>query len=619
MEICASEIRLATDIVGTWQGRRSNHIIVAPPMSRPRVLFSQLANKSFIETLLPEIARTILVSRLDTIHFKSEVTFVDAALAGWGLASSSELKGLDPVSKLESGVGILVKRGLKPILLVQRFHEALSKLGEDIGTTLRNLEHDLGLMTVVELPVSLAVLRERWDLTSDDKAPFLASDWGQGHALKLLKGYSRDEVGVLSKGYGSFDGEILDFVFDATSGLPDLVSLVLEECTASKIISIRAKVRRRSLASCGRIVDWLDKPADNLYKNLFCRSLDETTIGCDNFAVSLTDHDWRDLFTKNGGVQRPLMLGWACVDSLIESEDERFSNFVRFLFKDRKYSKILELADNANPPTNSFKRKWLGMKLLANFGQCSDPFDPAWASLAQVLVEVATYIDDSSGHDGYVDLRPLLEWRDLVGLMLRYQAAKQKRPSLRMEDFVCEENRLESDFSSFLQLLQLRFFRASEMEDYFAVKSIVEQPESSLQIYCYLQHGLTFWSCAELAETIGDRISAAMRRQFKLPAQGSRIGFVELMYLSFQLSRDAGTVDSFAPDFKAIEKINRLYDIRKDQVHGTGFVEPKDALAYRAWCGEWLQKLEAAFGGMPVPRLSTADILSSQLGDLRSS
>ena len=618
MEICASEIRLATDIVGTWQGRRSNHIIVAPPMSRPRVLFSQLKNRSFIETLLPELSQKIVVSGLDTINFKTEVTFVDAALAGWGLSGSTELKGLDPVSKLEAGVARLVRRGLRPVLLVQRFHEALSKLGEDIGTTLRNLEHDLGLMTVVELPVSLAVLRERWDLASGDKAPFLASDWGQGHASKLLKGYSRDEIKVLAQSYGSFAEEVLDFVFDATSGLPELVSLVLNECAASKVASIKAKVRRRSLASCGRFVGWLDKPGDNLYKNLFCRSVSELTVDCDYVEVSLADHDWRDLFTRNGKVQRPLMLAWACVDSLIESEDERFSKFVHSLFTDRKYSKILDLADDANPPTISLRRKWLGMKLLAKFGQCSDPFDPAWASLAHLLVEVATYVEDSSGQDGYVNLLPLLEWRDLVGLMLRYDIARKQKSGLRLEEFVCDNGSLVTDISSFLQLLQLRLLRASEMEDYFSVKSIVEQPESCLQIYCFLQHGLTFWHCSEFEESIGHRISTVIRRPFNVPAKGSRLGFIELMYLSFQFSQDAGSVDSFAPSFQAIDSISRLYDIRKDQVHGTSFVGPDVARAYLDWCSEWLEKLELALGGKQVCRLSTASALSKHLGGLRS-
>lgn len=100
---------------------------------------------------------------------------------------------------LHCAVEFVTERGEYPVLIIKRFHEALSKLGEDIGTTLRNLEHDFALKTVVELPVSINTLRVKWEQENRELTPFLVSDWGQGHIHKLLKGYDINEIDNLFK------------------------------------------------------------------------------------------------------------------------------------------------------------------------------------------------------------------------------------------------------------------------------------------------------------------------------------------------------------------------------------------------------------------------------------
>lgn len=160
--IPASFKRLAVLIINSWAKKKSNYIIISPPMSDSHLFFKFLNDRQVINETLKDHSELLCIAVLDTSDFKTEIAFSHKVCKSWGI-NDNDLNLNDPTEMLYTAIQQVVDKGMTPILIVKRFHEALKKLGEDIGTTLRNLEHEFNLKTVVELPVSITSLRTRWE------------------------------------------------------------------------------------------------------------------------------------------------------------------------------------------------------------------------------------------------------------------------------------------------------------------------------------------------------------------------------------------------------------------------------------------------------------------------
>jgi hypothetical protein len=590
-----SEIRLAREIVLSWAKPRSNIIVMAPPMTRPRSLFGLISDPVFVESLLGIKARSMSIAKLDTSDFKSEVSFVAGVLRGWHVAGHSSLEHKGPIEQLEIGVQIVRKNGLSPVLLIQRFHEALSKLGEDVGTSLRNLEHDFGLRTVVELPISLHVLRERWELSKTSHPPFLASDWGQGHLTKLLKGYSRDEITNRLTAEKVVDVATTDFIYAATSGLPELVDSLISDAPGRSLTAIKAIFRSRASQACARTLEWLDKPGENTYKNVFVSALTDSTT--QDKPVSLNDHDWRELLCGDAGKVRPLMLAWASVDALATIDDRHFRGAVDRLFQGRDFDGLEALLSGCECASDAQKLRWRALGLVADFGRYSDPFTPNWTKLEGSIRDIQSFIAEFPTAEVARHLSALMEWRNLVSFMLSFEALERASPEIRLEEFVSHNKKADAQaLIAFVQLLRLRLESARQMSDYHFVKAIIEQPESVLQVYSNFKYGYSFWSHSGDLQEAAKGIEVFIKRAFHVPKQGAKLGFVELLYLCFQGSVQEGSPSALIPNVSAIAQLEELYELRKQQVHSTAFVAPSEALSYHQWCMDWLDGLSKLLG-----------------------
>lgn len=608
---CIAENSLATEIVKSWGRPRSNHILIAPPMSRPRSVFRKLHDQAFIESCLPGISRTLSVAGLDTSDFKSEAAFVDGVLRGWNLSGSMTTQQLDPIEKLEAAVKVLHDKNRKPVILIQRFHEALDKLGEDIGTALRNLEHDFGLKTVVELPISLNVLRERWDLAKSARSPFLASNWGQGHTTKFLRGFSKDEVVALSSANGWTDRGVGEFLFDATSGLPELVESLISECLGKPPLAIKSIAQNRAPRLCERLLKWVDKPEELLFHRLLVAGISSASnLEIDH--ISLKDHDWREIFASGKDSFRPLMLAWAARESLAMKREKNFIGAVLHQFKYDSLNDVSRLLSDFSPGESSQTQLWAHFLLILEFCKVSDPFDPKWLQIQKILVSLQMLSDSGSG----MVVRRLLDWSDLVGLMLRYESAcSSAHEDFRIEQFVCAQND-DKAFIDFLRLLNMRLDRAFKLSGYLSMKAIVELPEAVLQLYAFKKYGVKFWSYDGTLSQYCIAISQRTKRPFQEPTKNSPLSFYHLLHFCYQIGLNGTSQDALLSSQQEVENAEQNYKLRKDQVHGTAFVSENDIAGYHEWCAKWLSELFKIVGCVPETIVSPFDLGKDLLAEL---
>lgn len=600
----AAERKLAEDIVASWKKNRSNIIVIAPPLTRARVLFALISNEGFLERILGEDAKTTRVSKIGTIDFKSDSSFVDGALRGWGVSLDAKLKALDPVERLEEGLRFVLSAGFSPILIINRFHEALKKLGEDIGTALRNLEHEHGLRTVVELPVSLQTLRDRWELSGKNPVPFLASDWGQGHPHKLLRGYSQAEISsVLGLTTSDSDIKISTLIYDATGGLPDLFDLVADDIRGKSLNAVEQILRGRSLGGCRRLLDWLDKPGESLFKRIFATAAHITAV--QERGMSPSDHDWHQMFAQCSSGIRPLMLGWAASADLMKTRNPGFLQTILELINQREYVTAVSLLE-APDCEDVDPEIWNVLRLVLEFAAASDPFDPSWPNLDRCLKSLEVASGQQVATAAASRASALQDWRSLVSSMLRYGEVQAKDSRIRLEEHIlrrCDSNEIES----YIQLLRLRLDAAKLMSAYMSVKSIVEQPESIIQVYAYLRHKIKYWSFEGERQGESAEISRIFKKPYTLPTAGSKLGFVDLLYLCVSRESEAGDLRGLSSIERA-QVHERLYDLRKTQVHSTAFVSSADATSYQAWCNDWLNLLadqsRMTTGKIALPRAS---------------
>ena len=121
---------------------------------------------------------------------------------------------------------------------------------------MRELEHSYGLSTVVELPVRLSRLRDRWEVT-EGKEAFINSDFGQGHSMILLEGFTDEEVIEVVQD-NKLSDEIAVFIQEWSGGMPELVRwLVRDAKRVAKTSELEVIARKNSGEQARRFVNWL--------------------------------------------------------------------------------------------------------------------------------------------------------------------------------------------------------------------------------------------------------------------------------------------------------------------------------------------------------------------------
>jgi len=590
---------LATEIIKSWGRNRSNYIIVAPPMSNARALFSALTSVDGIRAVIGTRYAGLSIARLDTSDFKDNLTFARRVLKGWGVHKSKFIDEDDAVSLLNLGIAELKSQDKRGVLLIHRFHEALEKLGEDIGTALRNLEHDHGLRTIVELPVSLTCLRERWDALDREKPPFLASDWGQGHTVKYLKGYTIDEI---EKAVGSHSeaNALAEEMFRLTGGLEGLVDALLEPAISMKVKGLTAYANSKSSPLCSRLIKWLDKPKDNKFRSLIAQSSKASLSASDR--AKLAEHDWRDMLISKDGSVGCAMIVRACIEAVARENTTSLSNDVRSTFECGNFERaheLLEAISTQGEPNHLLE----AAKLLCQFAIATDAYIGDWAPARAILNEFENLVNCCESEEIRFAWELLDSWVALSDFMCDFRHSKKNDQNLRLEQFAAQSSQVTS-IKCVLQLQRLRLKNASKLQPYLALKSVVEQPESLLQLYVYVKFNINFWKYGGMLDSDARAISALVKKPFRAPKKEARLGFIEMLYIVFWKERDFPCDGNLLSSYSELMQIEAHYEQRKEQVHSTSIVAVEDWVMYAKLCDKWLVILSAADqlkGVTPLP------------------
>jgi glycosyltransferase involved in cell wall biosynthesis len=313
----ASSLEIARKIVRSWAKPKSNYVLVAPPLTDASFVIDRLLDERFYAEcgIDPE---TLAVARFRAGRVEGPESFIKSIVVQWDPTGTIQYKGQDIGNDLRRAVKHLKELGRIPVLVIEAFHQAVRTLTWDVGTALRELEHSLQLKTVVELPIKLSTLSNRWAVRPNERA-FLASAFGQAHNTLVLGTFSDEEVTALLDAYG-IKGWRADAVRDLSGGIPDLTGWLAREaeyCDSRE--ALQACAERGAQDICHRFLKWLDAPGEMS----FTRTLAKMHEGSSMAGVFATarQHEWADFMLRGNDRLRAKILGLASMQKLSHLND----------------------------------------------------------------------------------------------------------------------------------------------------------------------------------------------------------------------------------------------------------------------------------------------------------
>ena len=482
--------RLAQKIISDWRRKRRSAIVITPPLSFPEAnFFKVLESGDEHAEILGDAVSQVAIARMSGTDFSSERQFVERLSQQWGVAANTKN---DTVAIMEELTDKVCNGGKKPIVIIRRFHVAMERLGEQFGTKLRNLEHEYGLVTVVEIPIDLESLRKEWRLRPDGSpSPFLESNWGQGHHPYLLMGYGKAELTAML-GVRDDAAELADFVFRATGGLPGLAEWLVDEADSKRLEAVRAIARANAADRCKDLLRWLDLPNQRTFGRLVARNVVERNP-LDMWSC-LRDHSWGKLLIDDDGRSTCLMLGWASLAGLANSQDAKLSDHLVSVFQAGDISEVVQVLNDVATFKPTRRDIWKALSLLARFQEVTNPYGHDWPKARKILDELETLSHTTNEPDVREVCGTMAPWNGIVDVMCGYIEQRRRDSGARIEEYCLCAPR--SHLRELLQYLWLRLLRADAYasEPLAALRLIVELPESILQAYSESKFGFHFWS-----------------------------------------------------------------------------------------------------------------------------
>lgn len=592
---------ILVEVIKTWLLARSNYVIVCPPMNGERQIIEFLTSESSIYEVVGDHYHNLAIASLDTADFKTELTFAKSVARKWEVETAVVGEN-DPRSILELACAAVTVQKRIPILIVHRFHEALDKLGEDIGSALRDLEHSHNLKTVVTMPVSLTVLRERWEAMDSNKAPFLASDWGQGHRSKVLKGYSLNEILVMGVPK-NIDSDSCGAIFKATGGVVGVVDLLIDEVAGKKGRGLTLYLQQRSPEICKRLLDWLDPiNTSNTYKKSLVSLLNPSFYP--TALAFIMNHDWKPILLNKDGLLNFEMLAWAAASVMSKSPDASWATTLRFLYQDENFDAAIAMVEVMYGSDAVNSNYWVALRDLTIFCKStSDVFSSSgqWATARRKLTKLlgGTNLPAQVAKS----FAPLESWRPISELLSSFFSCKAVNPDLRIENYICMKGDREY-LLPFLQLLTLRLQAAEGHDTFQSLQSVMTAPESLLQVYAYFELNICFWKFSGLTGDRPDKLEQIARKPYRIT--GEVLGYSDLAHL-IALYGELGEVsDCLISDRGELDDVLAKYEVRKENSHSTAFAEAVTCQQYRAF----LERLLGRYFRLLSPKANDTDLVS---------
>lgn len=581
-----SHQQVAERIAHSWTSGTQNFVIVAPPLTLPDSVFLLLNDEDFLSRIGIPI-RELSIATVADYQFANSEQFVKRICSSWEVPAR-EGDVIDHLDVLEHATEVICDSGKRPVILLPRFHKALEKLSWSLGARLRELEHQYGLSTVVEIPIPLSRLRDRWENISS-KEDFICSDFGQGHLRIDIGPMSKREIEseLLNQGAKK---EWAEQILEMTGGLPGLVKwLSAEASSISDARQLDVLARNGAKEHMKRFVQWLDAPGSDY----FAQSIAGLYVGIatgDELAT-IKQHDWTKLLVNRRGDLIIKLLGVACTQTGKFSEVTHLRNVVAQMIAARRYLNVTELIDRLPEPHRTDERFALYdtlAKVLFNY----EGISPDWGGLKKKLSSARQQCAQQSLEqipDSLTKCLKELEEFVCVAVHWNQEVSANSRSDWRLGDCLCgrDNHHEKSSVRAALQFVAHKLEQAEllgQQDHGAAYKAILEIPEQILQMYCSLALDLPIWSCPELDELTLKQINELWKgSDFKKPRIGARMGFNDLLYVGWGLSRDRASEEQLMPDEEDILHWNSLYtSLRSQAAHSTIEITR----------GEWIRYLE---------------------------
>lgn len=590
-----SQYQLARKIIKSWGKSRSNFILIAPPLSFPEEYFyRELENSDLIRELLGPAAEQLAMAVLNGPDFKSESQFVDRVALQWGIEMQSG--EIDPCSMLEEITYRVIRKGRKPLIVIKRFHEAIQRLGEEFGTKLRDLNHQYRLMSVVEIPVSLARLKDEWD-RSPNPAPFLNSNWGQGQREICLGGFSRAEI--LERLHNVDGGaEKANFIFLATAGLAYLTEDLIDVASEKSLYGLEEYARSQSEELCRDLVRKVDIEGELVFQRLLARRLyvDQPS----DIPTRISDHPWRDILEDEYGQPQCLMIYWACERALARKMcNEVLTPFCRYIEEEDHAGAIKCISSADGHVFGGGKPVQRILLEMVRFAESANPFDEKCYAAQRALKNLKEAVNVESTESLSTIIQKLEMWRPVIDMLCLFLDARENDPNLRIEEFV-SENKNEGMVRSYLLYLQSRIQWANKMLPLSALKNTIEQPECLIQIYSHCVIGSRFWDFEGISLP-EEQIKSAIGRPFKFPPKNARLGFQDMLNLLLVRGNDIPQGLQLWKAKSEMESLIEKYELRKRQVHSATPASSAEWTDYRDNCIRLLERVWAVVSKDETP------------------
>lgn len=581
---CAQKSVLV-DVIKSWLLARSNYVLVCPPMNGERQLIKFLTSEQSICEVVGDHYHELAIASLDTADFKTELVFAKSIARRWGVEGNMGDED-DPRSMLELACSAVKRQQRTPILIIHRFHEALDKLGEDIGSALRDLEHSHSLKTVVTMPVSLTVLRERWEAMDSNKSPFLASDWGQGHRNKVLKGYSCDEIVRIGMAK-SVNSAACQVLFKATGGMVDIVDRLIDEIEGKNDKGLTLYLQQRSSELCERLLAWLDPiNTSHTYKKALVSLLNPSFYPA--ALAFIRAHDWNPILLGKDSELGFEMLAWAAASVMSKSADTSWADTLKQLYQNEDFDAALAMIEVMYGADEGNANYWAALRDVTVFCKStSDVFSNSgqWTIARQKL---SSLLNNSSLPAPVAKSFAALEtWRPISELLSGFFSYKATQPDMRIENYICMKGGRDAVLP-FLQLLALRLQAAQRHDTFQSLQSVMTAPESLLQVYAYFELNLCFWKFSGLSEEMAQKLREVARKPYKITSEV--LGYSDLAHLIALHGEEGMVSNCLISNRDELNDVLAKYEVRKENSHSTAFTEAVTCQKYRDFFGNLLER-----------------------------
>ncbi len=602
-----SHEKISKEIVTSWTNV-SHYTLVASPLNYPSSIFKLLRSKYFHESCHLDTDK-LSIAYLPIHTYKTSEEFIYRVLKNWNIDIDDVDGNNAQIEHLEEALDILESTGKTPIILLPKFHKTIEKLSWELGAKLRYLEAEFGLCTVVELPVLMSRLRERWEMI-DEKENFICSDFGQGHSSIVLLGFECKEVGKLVKD-ASLNDQYISIIQKWSGGLPELVRWLIQEAQTSKSVEYFESIARKGcIEQCKIFLKWLDAPNSDYYKERI--SALWRNAASEEQRAEVRDHEWQKIIINRDGFILSSAIGFACTKSVGGNFEQTLSSIV-VAIKNRSDNEVDGLISGLSDFCRS-ENKFKYISAIIPVWKLATELSPDFINIEMTSKKGGNQLKKDKSDMALKICDVLNKWHEFSKGVNLFNRLLQRKSDLdwRLSDCLCgrgEGNEKGSDIVS-IQLIMYRLYEAEKIHDSnAALKCILEIPEQILQVYCARKLNISVWKAPEfLAEDI-ELVSELWKNgSYIKPRKNSRLEFIHMLYIGWVMMKKLEKDDRLFNNFSDMVYLHESYEeIRNQPSHSITFVNEKKWSDFYQQCivlaNNLSQSLMKMDGKETLPRL----------------